>query len=93
MVQVQSWGDAFLTSISQAMAIFLSAIPKVFAFVLILVVGWFLASLLAKGLRAFPGRPVRFRCDRTSLTSVTLHALSSPLCQRAIVFSGRNAEV
>lgn len=39
-VQVQTWGDAFLASISQAMAIFLTAIPKVIGFAVILLVGW-----------------------------------------------------
>jgi hypothetical protein len=58
-VPVQSWGDAFLTSISQAMAIFLAAIPKIIGFAIILIVGWFLASLIAKGVASLL-RTVRF---------------------------------
>lgn len=45
---VQSWGDAFLTSITGALAVFMAAIPKIIAFILILVIGWFVASLIAK---------------------------------------------
>ena len=41
------------------MAIFLSAIPKVIGFAIILVVGWFLASLIAKGVATIL-RTVRF---------------------------------
>ncbi|MBA2350790.1 MAG: mechanosensitive ion channel family protein [Burkholderiales bacterium] len=45
---VQNWGDAFMTSITGALAVFMAAIPKIIAFILILVIGWFIASLIAK---------------------------------------------
>jgi len=34
-VQIRDWGDALLTSMTQALALFLAAIPKVIGFVLI----------------------------------------------------------
>ena len=55
-VTFSNWGDAMMASVSQAMAIFLAAIPKLIGFVIILVVGWIVASIVAKvvaaGLRA-----------------------------------------
>jgi len=45
---VQDWSEAMLTSLAGAMAVFFSAIPKVLAFAVILVVGWFVAGLIAR---------------------------------------------
>ena len=59
MVPVRDWGDAVLLSISQAMALFLAAIPKIIGFVIILAIGWMVASLVAKGAAALL-RTVRF---------------------------------
>jgi hypothetical protein len=56
---VNDWGEALLTSFSAALAMFLSAIPRVFAFVVILVIGWIVASLLAKAVATLL-RAVRF---------------------------------
>ncbi len=58
-VDFENWGDAMMSSVSQAMAVFLAAIPKLIGFVIILVVGWFLAGLIAKGVAALL-RTVRF---------------------------------
>jgi len=52
MVPIRDWGDAVLTSIAQALALFLAAIPKIIGFVIILVIGWIVASLVAKGVSA-----------------------------------------
>lgn len=49
---VDDWGTAMMTSLTGAMALFFSAIPRVIGFVLILVIGWFIASLIAKGISA-----------------------------------------
>jgi hypothetical protein len=49
---VQDWGDAFLASLTGALAIFMAAIPKIIAFALILLIGWFIAGLIAKGVAA-----------------------------------------
>ena len=51
-VAVDDWGTAMMTSLTGAMALFFSAIPRVIGFVLILVIGWFIASLIAKGVSA-----------------------------------------
>lgn len=56
---VQDWGEAILTSLAGAMAVFFAAIPKVLAFAVILVVGWFVAGLVAR-LVAGVLRRVRF---------------------------------
>ena len=45
---VQDWSEAILTSLAGAMAVFFAAIPKVLAFAVILVVGWFVAGLIAR---------------------------------------------
>jgi hypothetical protein len=45
---VNDWGTAVMTSLTAALALFLSAIPKVLGFVVILVIGWLIASALAR---------------------------------------------
>lgn len=57
--QVTEWSDAMFTSLAAALALLFSAIPKILGFALIIVVGWFLASLLEKGLTALLRR-IRF---------------------------------
>lgn len=49
---VTEWSDAMFTSLAAAMALFFSAIPKVLAFGIILIAGWFIASLIERGLAA-----------------------------------------
>ncbi len=49
-VVVNDWSEAMMTSLAGAMAMFFSAIPRVIGFVLILVIGWFIASLIGKGI-------------------------------------------
>src|SRR3954468_1307113 len=56
---VSDWGSAMMTSLAAALALFLSAIPKIIGFAVILVVGWFIASLIDKGLAAILRR-IRF---------------------------------
>jgi hypothetical protein len=56
---VQDFGEATMTSLAAAMALFFAAIPKIIGFVLILVIGWFVSSLIAK-LAAALLRTVRF---------------------------------
>ena len=57
--QVTEWSDAMFTSLAAALALLFSAIPKILGFALIVVVGWFIASLIEKGLTALLRR-VRF---------------------------------
>ena len=45
---VMSWGDALITSLTAAMAMFFAAIPRLLGFILILIIGWFVAGLVAK---------------------------------------------
>jgi hypothetical protein len=56
---ISDWSEAVLTSLAGAMALFFAAIPKVIAFAIILVLGWVLAGLIARGAGALL-RGVRF---------------------------------
>lgn len=68
-VQVTEWSDAMFTSLAAAMALLFSAIPKVIGFLLIIVAGWFIASLIERGLAAVL-RSIRFNdlAQRAGLT-------------------------
>lgn len=52
MSLIRDWGEATLTSLATAMALFFSAIPKILGFVVILIVGWVVASLVASAISA-----------------------------------------
>ncbi|TFW32026.1 mechanosensitive ion channel family protein [Massilia horti] len=52
MPQITSWGSALITSLSNAFALFFAAIPRIIAFIIILAIGWAIATLIGKGLRA-----------------------------------------
>jgi Conserved TM helix len=49
---VNGWGDALMASFTGAMALFFAAIPKIIGFAIILIVGWFVAALLARAVAA-----------------------------------------
>jgi len=49
---IQNWGEALLVSLTGALGIFLAAIPKIIGFIIILAVGWFIATLIAKAVTA-----------------------------------------
>jgi len=49
---VSDWGEAIMTSLAGAMAMFFAAIPKVIGFAVILIAGWVISSLIAKGIAA-----------------------------------------
>ncbi|MGE4243348.1 mechanosensitive ion channel family protein [Ramlibacter sp.] len=53
------WSDAMFTSFAAAMALFLSAIPKIIGFAVIVIAGWFIATLIEKAL-ATVLRTIRF---------------------------------
>ncbi|HEY9096762.1 MAG TPA: small-conductance mechanosensitive ion channel, partial [Hydrogenophaga sp.] len=57
--QVTEWSDAMFTSLAAAMALLFSAIPKILGFALIVIAGWFIASLIERGLAAVL-RSIRF---------------------------------
>jgi hypothetical protein len=50
--QITEWSAALMTSMAAAMAMFFSAIPKVLGFLIIVIVGWFIASLVERGVAA-----------------------------------------
>ena len=52
MTMIRDWGEALLTSLAAAMALFFSAVPKILGFVVILIVGWIIASLIARAISA-----------------------------------------
>jgi hypothetical protein len=47
---ITDWGAAFMTSMAAALALLLGGIPKLIAFVFILIVGWIVASLIGGAL-------------------------------------------
>jgi Conserved TM helix len=49
---VRDTGDALRASLAGALNTLLSAIPRIIGFAVVLIVGWIIASLLAKGVRA-----------------------------------------
>src|ERR671938_396574 len=56
---VTDWGTAVMTSLTAALALFLSAIPKVIGFLIIVIIGWLIAAALAKAVSALL-RAVKF---------------------------------
>ena len=51
-VPVRDAGDAFRASLAGALNTFLSAIPRIIGFAVVLIVGWIISSLLARGVAA-----------------------------------------
>ncbi|HWN18138.1 MAG TPA: hypothetical protein VNO19_04395 [Gemmatimonadales bacterium] len=51
-VPVQDTGDALKASLAGALNTFLSAVPRIIGFVFVLIVGWVISSLLARGVEA-----------------------------------------
>src|SRR5215217_5557285 len=51
-VPVRDTGDAFKASLAGAMDTFLSAIPRIIGFAVVLIIGWIISSLLARGVQA-----------------------------------------
>jgi hypothetical protein len=66
---VYDWGQAVMTSTATALALFLSAIPKLIGFAAILIIGWLIAGALT-GLTARLLRLVRFNdlAERSGLS-------------------------
>ncbi|MHB8992340.1 MAG: membrane protein, partial [Chloroflexota bacterium] len=44
---VTDWGTAIMTSIAGALTLFMGAIPRILGFLVILIVGWLIASAIA----------------------------------------------
>src|SRR6476620_11273912 len=49
---ITDWGAAMMTSLAAALAMFLSAIPKIIGFAVIVIVGWLLSALVEKAIAA-----------------------------------------
>jgi hypothetical protein len=58
-VPVQDTGDAFRASLAGALNTLLSAIPRIIGFAVVLIVGWIISSLFARGVEALL-RAVKF---------------------------------
>lgn len=56
---MSDWGEAIRTSITTALALFFTGIPHVIAFLLILLIGWFVSGLIARAVAGLL-RMVRF---------------------------------
>jgi small-conductance mechanosensitive channel len=56
---VRDWGEALTTSFTQAFSLFLAAIPRIIGFLVIVAIGWFIATLIARAVAALL-RSIRF---------------------------------
>ncbi|MGE5465262.1 MAG: mechanosensitive ion channel family protein [Syntrophothermus sp.] len=56
---ITDWGAAVMTSLTAALTMFLAAIPRVLGFIVILIIGWLIAGVLAAAVAALL-RAVRF---------------------------------
>src|SRR5215210_3039211 len=52
MTPVRDMGEALRASLANALGMFLGAIPRIIGFAVVLIIGWFVASLIAKGVAA-----------------------------------------
>lgn len=59
LATVRDWSEAVLTSLAAAMTLFFAAIPKILGFLVVVIIGWIVASLIAKAIGAVL-RSVRF---------------------------------
>lgn len=59
MQPITDWGQAIFASLAGALAMLFSAIPRLIGFVLIVLIGWFVAGLIAKAVASLL-RAVRF---------------------------------
>jgi hypothetical protein len=66
---VTDWGTAVMSSVAAALALLLSGIPKLIGFLVILIIGWLIASAIARAVAAIL-RAVRFNdlAQRAGLT-------------------------
>jgi Conserved TM helix len=73
-VPIRDWGEAMMTSLAGALALFLGAIPKIIGFLIILVIGWFIAGLIAKAIAVIL-RKVNFNglADRSGFSGFVEH--------------------
>ena len=58
-MNINEWGEAIVASLTAALSLFLSAIPRIVGFLVILIIGWFISGLLASAVAALL-RAIRF---------------------------------
>ena len=58
-VPIRDWGEAITTSMAQALSLLLAAIPRIIGFIIIVAIGWFIATLVARAVAALL-RSIRF---------------------------------
>ena len=58
-VPIRDWGEAITTSMAQALSLLLAAVPRIVGFLVIVAIGWFIASLIARAVGALL-RSIRF---------------------------------
>lgn len=70
MTPVTNWGAAIMTSLTAALSMFLAAIPRIVGFLVILVIGWLVAGILAAAVAALL-RMIRFNdlAQRSGITN------------------------
>jgi hypothetical protein len=56
---IRDWSDAITNSMAQALALLLAAIPRIIGFIIVVAIGWFIASLIARAVSALL-RSIRF---------------------------------
>jgi hypothetical protein len=59
LATVRDWSEATLTSLAAAMTLFFEAIPKILGFLAVIIIGWIVASVIARAIAAVL-RSVRF---------------------------------
>lgn len=59
MQQITNWSDAMIASLTGAASMFFAAVPRLIGFIIILIVGWIIASMIQKAVVAVL-RAVRF---------------------------------
>lgn len=72
MNTIKGWGEAMMTSLTGALALFLSAIPRIMGFFVIVAIGWFIASLIGRGVASL-SRAARFNelAERSGVADFT----------------------
>jgi hypothetical protein len=58
-VPIRDWSEAITNSMAQALSLLLAAVPRIIGFIIIIAIGWFIASLIAKAVSALL-RSIRF---------------------------------
>src|SRR4051812_29909489 len=68
------WAEALRTSVAGALALFLTGIPRIIGFLLILLIGWFIAGILARAVAGLL-RVIRFNdlAQRAGISGFVQH--------------------